>query len=47
MDEGDLHTGLRLGNPKQRAHLEDLGVDGRVIVEYIIIIIIIIMFRKD
>jgi hypothetical protein len=35
MDEGKVHTVLRLGNPKQRDNLEELGVDGRVIVEYV------------
>jgi hypothetical protein len=29
-----VHTGLKLGKPKERDQLEDLDVDGRVIVEY-------------
>jgi hypothetical protein len=35
MTRVEVHTGLLLGNPKERDHLEDLGVNGRVIVEYI------------
>ena len=29
-----MNTGLKLGKPKERNQLEDLGVDERVIVEY-------------
>jgi len=30
-----VYAGLKLGKPKERDQLEYLGVDGRVIVEYI------------
>ena len=30
-----MYTGLKLGKPKERGQLEDLRVDGRVIVQYI------------
>jgi hypothetical protein len=36
MDGGEVHTGLLLGKPKVRDHLGNLGVDGRVILEYIV-----------
>jgi hypothetical protein len=32
---GDVYTGLQLGNLRQRNHLEDLGVDGRIILRWI------------
>jgi hypothetical protein len=35
MAGGEVNTGLLLGNPKERNQLEELGVDGREILEYI------------
>jgi len=32
---GEVHTGFWWGNPKERDHLEDLGVDGRRILKLI------------
>jgi hypothetical protein len=32
---GDMHTGFSWGNLKVRDHLEDLGVDGRIILKWI------------
>jgi hypothetical protein len=29
--EKRMHTGFSWGNPKERDHLEDLSIDGRVI----------------
>jgi len=31
----EVHTEFWLGNMKERAHLEDLGVDGRIILKWI------------
>jgi hypothetical protein len=33
---GELHTGFWWGNLKERAHLEDLGVDARIILKFIL-----------
>jgi hypothetical protein len=35
MGRGDLYTGVLCGNPSERDHLEDSGVDGRVILRWI------------
>ena len=35
---GEVYTEFRLGNLRDRAHLEDLGVDGRMILKW--------MFKK-
>jgi hypothetical protein len=32
---GEMHTGFWWGNPREREHLEDSGVDGRVIFKWI------------
>jgi len=32
---GEVHTGFWLGNLRERDHLEDLGVDGRIILRWI------------
>jgi hypothetical protein len=32
---GDVHTGFWWGNLKERDHLEDLAVDGRIILKSI------------
>jgi len=32
---GELHTGFWWGNLKERDHLEDLSIDGRIIFEWI------------
>jgi hypothetical protein len=31
MGRGEVHTGFWCGDLKERNHLEDLGVDGRII----------------
>jgi len=38
MGRGEVHAGFWLGNPKERDHLEDPGVNGRIILKF--------MFRK-
>jgi hypothetical protein len=30
MGEGEVHTGCRYGNLREREDLEDLGIDGRI-----------------
>jgi hypothetical protein len=32
---GESYTGFRWGNLKERDHLEDSGIDGRIIFEWI------------
>jgi hypothetical protein len=32
---GEVHTGIRWVKLKERVHLEDLGVDGRIILKWI------------
>jgi hypothetical protein len=32
---GEVHTGLRWGNVREGDHLEDTGVDGRIILKWI------------
>jgi len=32
---GERHTGFWWGNLKERGHVEDLGVDGRIILQWI------------
>jgi hypothetical protein len=31
MGEGEMYVGLRWGDQREREHLEDLGVDDRII----------------
>jgi hypothetical protein len=31
----EVHTGFRWGNPRDRDHLQDPGVDGRIILTWI------------
>jgi hypothetical protein len=33
--KGEVHTGFEWGNMKERGHLKDLGVDGRIILKWI------------
>jgi len=33
--EGEVYTGFRWGNLRETAHLEDSGVDGRIILRWI------------
>ena len=35
MGRGESYTGFRMENPRERDHLEDLGVDGRIISRWI------------
>jgi hypothetical protein len=35
MVRGDVHAGIWWGNLKERYHLEDTGVDGRIILRWI------------
>jgi hypothetical protein len=35
MGGGEVHTGFWWGNLMERNHLEDLGVDGRIILKHI------------
>jgi len=32
---GEVHTGWWLGNPRERDHLEDSGLDGTIILRWI------------
>ena len=32
---GKLHTGFWLGDLRKRRHLEDLGIDGRIILKWV------------
>ena len=32
---GNVHTGFWWGNPRERDHLEDLSIDGRIILIWI------------
>jgi hypothetical protein len=36
MGRGKVHTGLWWGNVRERNHLEDLDVDGRIILKWIV-----------
>jgi hypothetical protein len=33
MGRGEVHTGFRLGNSREEDHLEDVDVDGRIILK--------------
>jgi hypothetical protein len=35
MERGEVHTGLYMGNLREGDHLEDPGVDGRIILKWI------------
>jgi hypothetical protein len=35
MGEVEVYTGFRWGNLKERVHLEDPGIDGRIILRWI------------
>jgi len=35
MGSGEVHTGFWWGNLRERGHLEDLGVDGAIILKWI------------
>jgi hypothetical protein len=35
MRRGEMYTGFRWGNMKERDHLEDVGIDGRIILRRI------------
>ena len=34
--EGDMHTGVWWGDLRERGHLEDISVDGRIILKCIL-----------
>jgi hypothetical protein len=34
-ETGEVHTGFLWGDLREREHLEDLGVDGRIILKFI------------
>jgi len=36
MDSGEVHTGFWWGNLRERDHLEDPGVDGRIILKWML-----------
>jgi hypothetical protein len=35
LGRGEMYTGFWWGNPRERNHLEDPGVDGRIILKWI------------
>jgi hypothetical protein len=35
METGEVHTGFELGDLRERDHLEDLGVDKRILLKWI------------
>jgi len=35
MGRGEVHAGFWWGNLKERDHLEDIGIDGRIILKWI------------
>jgi hypothetical protein len=35
MGKGEVHTGFRWGDLTERYHLQDLGIDGRIILKWI------------
>jgi hypothetical protein len=35
MGRGKVHTGFWCGNLRERAHMEDLGIDGRIILKWV------------
>jgi len=34
-EKKEIHSGIYRGNLKERAHLEDLGIDGRIVLKWI------------
>jgi hypothetical protein len=34
-ERGEVHTGFWLGNLREREHLQDQGIDGRIILKWI------------